>query len=117
MNTPISLHELPQQNLFRQGDVFVLFGELFGRGYANGLVSEARKAGMKICFGPTIVKGPRRSLSDSGDGVRAGGTLRNWSVRISRWGSSEESTAEGTLMVIHAFWICCRASIRRLFRN
>jgi hypothetical protein len=28
--------------------VFVLFGELFGRGYANGLVNEARKAGMEI---------------------------------------------------------------------
>jgi hypothetical protein len=28
--------------------VFVLFGELFGRGYANGLVNEARKAGMTI---------------------------------------------------------------------
>jgi hypothetical protein len=49
MNTPISLHQLPSnKSLFRQGDVFVLFGELFGRGYANGLVSEARKAGMQI---------------------------------------------------------------------
>ena len=28
--------------------MFVLFGELFGRGYANGLVNEARKAGMQI---------------------------------------------------------------------
>lgn len=28
--------------------MFVLFGELFGRGYANGLVNEARKAGMEI---------------------------------------------------------------------
>jgi len=46
MNTPISLRDLPQHNLFRPGDVFVLFGELFGRGYANGLVNEARKAGM-----------------------------------------------------------------------
>jgi hypothetical protein len=48
LNTPISLRDLPQQNLFRPGDVFVLFGELFGRGYANGLVNEARKAGMTI---------------------------------------------------------------------
>lgn len=48
MNTPIPLRELPQHNLFRPGDVFVLFGELFGRGYANGLVNEARKAGMTI---------------------------------------------------------------------
>jgi hypothetical protein len=43
-----ALRHIPQANLFRQGDVFVLFGELFGRGYANGLVDEARKAGMTI---------------------------------------------------------------------
>lgn len=48
MNKPIPLHHLPQKNNFRAGDVFVLFGELFGRGYANGLVNEARQAGMKI---------------------------------------------------------------------
>lgn len=43
-----SLRELPTRNIFRPGDVFVLFGELFGRGYANGLVDEARRAGMTI---------------------------------------------------------------------
>ena len=48
MDSPIPLRQLPQASLFRQGDVFVLFGELFGRGYANGLVNEARKAGMQI---------------------------------------------------------------------
>jgi hypothetical protein len=39
---------MPQQNIFRKGDVFVLFGELFGRGYVNGLLDEARNAGMTI---------------------------------------------------------------------
>lgn len=43
-----SLRHIPQTNLFRKGDVFVLFGELFGRGYVNGLIDEARKAGMTI---------------------------------------------------------------------
>ena len=42
------LREIPQSNIFRKGDTFVLFGELFGRGYANGLVDEARKSGMTI---------------------------------------------------------------------
>src|SRR5574339_361626 len=42
------LRDMPTQNIFRKGDVFVLFGELFGRGYANGLIDEARKAGMTI---------------------------------------------------------------------
>ena len=30
-----SLRHIPHANLFRQGDVFVLFGELFGRGYVE----------------------------------------------------------------------------------
>jgi hypothetical protein len=42
------LRDIPQSNIFRKGDTFVLFGELFGRGYANGLIDEARKAGMTI---------------------------------------------------------------------
>jgi len=48
VSSPVSLREIPQHNIFRKGDTFVLFGELFGRGYANGLVNEARKAGMTI---------------------------------------------------------------------
>ena len=48
MNERISLRDLPQKNIFRKGDTFVLFGELFGRGYANGLVNEAKNAGMNI---------------------------------------------------------------------
>lgn len=43
-----SLRHIPTANPFRKGDVFVLFGELFGRGYVNGLIDEARKAGMTI---------------------------------------------------------------------
>lgn len=43
-----ALKNIPKNSLFRKGDVFVLFGELFGRGYANGLVHEAKKAGMTI---------------------------------------------------------------------
>ena len=43
-----SLRHIPQAKLFRKGDVFVLFGELFGRGYVNGLIDEARHAGMTI---------------------------------------------------------------------
>ena len=48
MIAPVPLRAIPQTNIFRKGDVFVLFGELFGRGYANGLINEARKAGMTI---------------------------------------------------------------------
>ena len=48
MISPVALRDIPQSNIFRKGDVFVLFGELFGRGYANGLINEAKKAGMTI---------------------------------------------------------------------
>lgn len=48
MSAPVALRNLSQQTLFGKGDVFVLFGELFGRGYANGLVNEARAAGMTL---------------------------------------------------------------------
>jgi hypothetical protein len=48
MTQQVSLRDIPQHSIFRKGDIFVLFGELFGRGYANGLVNEARKAGMTI---------------------------------------------------------------------
>ena len=48
MTERTSLRHMPQTTLFKQGDVFVLFGELFGRGYANGLIDEARAAGMTI---------------------------------------------------------------------
>ncbi len=33
---------------YKKGDVLVLFGELFSKGYANGLVDEAEKMGMTI---------------------------------------------------------------------
>jgi hypothetical protein len=53
MIAPVPLRTIPKTNIFRKGDVFVLFGELFGRGYANGLIDEARKTGMTI-IGVTV---------------------------------------------------------------
>ncbi len=38
----------PAAQNFKKGDVLVLFGELFNRGYANGLVEEAEKNGLKV---------------------------------------------------------------------
>lgn len=48
MENPLALTQRSENSLFREGDVFVLFGELFGRGYATGLLEEARAAGMDI---------------------------------------------------------------------
>ena len=47
------MKNLPGAPGYRKGDLFVLFGELFGRGYANGIVDEARRAGMTI-VGATV---------------------------------------------------------------
>ncbi len=48
MTSFIPLRELPGPAGYGAGDILVLFGELFGRGYANGIVDEARRAGMTI---------------------------------------------------------------------
>jgi hypothetical protein len=48
-----AMRELPADARFKEGDVLFLCGELFGRGYANGIVDEARKAGMTI-IGSTV---------------------------------------------------------------
>lgn len=46
-----SLREIPASNLWKKGDVLVLFGELFSRGYANGLVEAAERRGMTVIRG------------------------------------------------------------------
>ncbi len=42
------LRNQPQKSPFKKGDLLVLFGELFNRGYGNGLAEEAQKIGMTI---------------------------------------------------------------------
>ncbi|AZZ36503.1 hypothetical protein CIK05_06775 [Bdellovibrio sp. qaytius] len=44
--TPIRTR--PPEAPFKKGDVLVLFGELFNRGYANGLVEEAERHGLTV---------------------------------------------------------------------
>lgn len=42
------IRKKPNAAPFKKGDTLVLIGELFSRGYANGLVEEAQKHGLKI---------------------------------------------------------------------
>lgn len=42
--------DIPKTPDFSSNDVLVVFGELFSRGYANGIVDEAEKAGMKVIY-------------------------------------------------------------------
>lgn len=44
------IREVPQNHKFNSNDTLVVFGELFQRGYANGVVDEAKKAGMNIVY-------------------------------------------------------------------
>ena len=41
---------LPNLNQFNQHDVLVIFGEVFSKGYVNGLIEAAQKKGMKIIY-------------------------------------------------------------------
>jgi hypothetical protein len=47
------LRQLPDASGYKKGDMLVLCGELFGRGYANGIVDEAKKLGMTV-IGTTV---------------------------------------------------------------
>ncbi|MEY4748356.1 MAG: hypothetical protein RIQ60_570 [Pseudomonadota bacterium] len=83
MTGPSNLTQIPQAHQFRAGDVFVLFGELFGRGYANGLVAQARAAGMTIVgitVGRRETDGRLRPLNDeelAAAEANLGGTIIN----------------------------------------
>jgi len=48
-----AMQQLPDNAGYKAGDVLVLIGELFGRGYANGLVDEAKRLGMTV-IGTTV---------------------------------------------------------------
>jgi hypothetical protein len=47
------LQQLPEPAGYKAGDFLVLVGELFGRGYANGLIDEAKRVGMTV-IGTTV---------------------------------------------------------------
>ena len=42
------MREVPPLHEYKSGDILVVFGELFNRGYVNGIIDEAAKVGMKI---------------------------------------------------------------------
>jgi hypothetical protein len=53
MTEYMAMQQLPDTAGYKAGDVLVLAGELFGRGYANGLVDEAKRLGMTV-IGTTV---------------------------------------------------------------
>src|SRR5512138_3149330 len=47
------MRQLPHAAGYKSGDMLVLCGELFGRGYANGIIEEAKGRGMQV-IGTTV---------------------------------------------------------------
>lgn len=48
MPTLPKISTLPPEAPYKKGDVLVVFGELFARGYANGIVDEAERHGLTV---------------------------------------------------------------------
>lgn len=46
-----ALRTCPENSKFRKNDVLVVFGEVFDKGYVNGMVQEAERIGMKVIYG------------------------------------------------------------------
>ena len=44
------LRDLPPHSGYKKDDVLVIFGEVFARGYVNGLIDQAAQAGMKLIY-------------------------------------------------------------------
>jgi hypothetical protein len=44
------LRQVPSVSGYGKKDVLVIFGEVFARGYVNGLIDEAKKVGMKVIY-------------------------------------------------------------------
>lgn len=46
-----ALRDCPQNSTFKPGDLLVVFGEVFDKGYVNGIVQEAERIGMEVVYG------------------------------------------------------------------
>ncbi len=45
-----ALREISAESGWKKNDVLVVFGEVFARGYVNGLIDEAKAAGLKVIY-------------------------------------------------------------------
>lgn len=46
-----ALRSCPENQSFTSNDILVVFGEVFDKGYVNGMVEEAKRIGMKVIYG------------------------------------------------------------------
>lgn len=62
------MRRLPMEANYKMGDVLVVFGEIFARGYANGIVDEAERHGLKVIrstVGRRDTNGSLRALNEA----------------------------------------------------
>jgi hypothetical protein len=50
MSSFTSIRTLPDLQPYKKGDTLVVFGEVFERGYVNGLIDEAKSIGMNVIY-------------------------------------------------------------------
>lgn len=62
MKNYFALRSVPHSSKLKSGDYLVLFGELFARGYGNGLVEAAEKRGLKVIRATVGRRGPDNEL-------------------------------------------------------
>lgn len=46
-----ALRTCPENSKFKKNDLLIIFGEVFNKGYVNGIVQEAERIGMKVIYG------------------------------------------------------------------
>lgn len=62
MSQFVPIREIPTKSGFGEGDVLVIFGEVFSRGYVNGLIEEAQKNGLKVIYSTVGRRDAEQSL-------------------------------------------------------
>ncbi|MFS8181339.1 enoyl-acyl carrier protein reductase FabMG [Pseudovibrio denitrificans] len=98
MNTSRPLEKISHNTLFREGDIFVLFGELFGRGYATGLLEQAKAAGMDvigITVGRRDADNTLRALTDE-ELAEAEANLGGKIINVPLMAGFDQDAPEGT---------------------
>ncbi|WP_424926968.1 enoyl ACP reductase FabMG family protein [Amaricoccus tamworthensis] len=98
------IRELPDLAGYGSGDVLVVFGEVFGRGYVNGLIDAAEQVGMKVVYGTVGRRNPDgtlRGLTDEEIAEKGHGPIINVPLEAG-FTNSEPGTSETLADVLGA---------------
>lgn len=94
--TPFNpLRDVPSLSGYGAGDVLVVFGEVFGRGYVNGLIDAAQTSGMQVLYGTVGRRnsdGTLRGLTDDELAEKGHGPIINAPLEA---GFDKEDTGDG----------------------